>query len=318
MLEDEFEREPVEGRKAEEEFILDDNGDKSSSIIHAKWQDWQTPSTDNLRKEWHTFSQSSVVKVTALVVLTFLLAWFARGQYDVFSGMSALSDPSLNERYAFVTFLNPYFGDPDEEDVYYTNVRMLIYQTLHAKETRITRPNIDFVVAAVPGLRHDNWDRLEKDGAIMREVAIDDVLAPTLDRWKYQVSKLEILTFTEYDKILFLDADTLVMAPMEDVFVDAGAVVVKSLNMTKNDNMLEEPEPPVDYLWASVDDLMGHDYNKRKRDAWSRYRYFNGGFWMVRPAMDLYNYTKAFTSLAEGRFSTGFNEQNLLNYVMRR
>jgi alpha-N-acetylglucosamine transferase len=127
----------------------------------------------------------------------------------------------------------------------------------------------------IPGVERAKWDRLIKDGAVLKEVAIDPEIAPTDPRWKYMMSKLEMLRFLEYDKFLFVDADTLIMEPMEDIFQDPGAKVVKTLNVTMTDLISEEPELPEDYLWASVDDLMGHGFERR--DAWSRYRYFNGG-----------------------------------------
>lgn len=312
----------------------------------------------NGETRWHTgfvrAPNRQIIRLAgyAIVILLFgSLIWTARGQYDD-DKLSALTSLVANataatagyfgstksetsaERYAFLTFLNPYYPESDggspKEDIFFVNARMLAYQFLHDPTTRVTHPNIDFVVAVTKQV--DQWkvDRLTKDGAIIKTVRnIKPLAGGQQQRWHDMMSKLEMFRFEGYDKMLYMDSDTVLRENMEGVFWDSGAVVTKTRNIT-DPKMDEEPEIPEDYLLASVDDLMAHSFDKRalppsdtkmtleERDAWVRFRYFSGGFWMFRPDNMLYQYLMGLIHLADGRFSTRYMEQNLLNYAFRR
>ena len=331
---DDYDLAPSSDKEQEEEEMQEEYGSRSTS------EGWSPTTWTNITAKWQEagFSdtkrgQSSNLRTAAYVavlVLVSLLVWFARGKYDIGSQTDRWSTSSARiappPRNAFITFLNEYYPNKNSptEDIFFTNARMLAYQTLHDPATRASpSANISFVVAVTDNVPEWKRARLRADGAVVRQI---DKIKPLGDggmymRWQDQFSKLEMFKLMEWDTLVYIDADTVLRGNMEGIFADQGARAAVPRNVS-DARIAEEPELPADYLFASVDDLTGHGFERRSNSTrltkrLKRWRYFSGGFWMFRPSLEMYMYLTSMITLAEGRFNPEFQEQNLLNYVFR-
>jgi len=319
-------------RDNQEEEVREKHGSRSTS------EGWSPTSWTNMTAKWqeaafsdtktdHSRSLKTAAYV-AILVLVSIIVWFARGKYDIGSQNNQWSMSSAHTtrapRNGFITFLNEYYPSKNSptEDIFFTNARMLAYQTLHDPVTRASpSANISFVVAVTEDVPEWKRTRLRADGAVVRQI---DKIKPLGDggmfmRWQDQFSKLEMFKLTEWDTLVYIDADTVLRGSMEGIFADQGATVSTPRNVS-DARIAEEPALPADYLFASVDDLTGHGFERRSNmltKRLKRWRYFSGGFWMFRPSLEMYTYLTSMIPLAEGRFDPVFQEQNLLNYVFR-
>jgi alpha-N-acetylglucosamine transferase len=70
-------------------------------------------------------------------------------------------------------------------------------------------------------------------------------LQPLAERWKDIMTKLRLWEFVQYDRILFLDADTFLLKPIDGEFDDPAAQSRKSFE--KNDEIKSDvPTLPED------------------------------------------------------------------------
>jgi hypothetical protein len=80
--------------------------------------------------------------------------------------------------------------------------------------------------AAAPGITSENQTRLEKVGWKIRKE--EHLKVPSVNfsliqpHRRLNLNKLKIFGWTEYDKIVFMDADTLVKGPIDDLFAMPG------------------------------------------------------------------------------------------------
>jgi hypothetical protein len=129
---------------------------------------------------------------------------------------------STTSKYAYATFLTPpadIDDGPLEDDKYFIATRILTYQLLHAAETRTTR-NYPFIVLVTPDLNEAKRERLRKDGAIVLEVQEFDhgwVETPVY-RWSKVLAKLRLWELTQFERICFLDGDSLMQHGIDGVF----------------------------------------------------------------------------------------------------
>lgn len=128
-------------------------------------------------------------------------------------------------RKVYMTMLTPMVNaTADDVDWYFRAVRVLVHRLLRHPASRGNHP---VVVLIMPGV--DKWkvDRLQRDGAITRHIeplTYNDVAGQSAinmnsePRWADQFSKLRIFEMTEYELIVYLDADILVMSSLEELF----------------------------------------------------------------------------------------------------
>lgn len=259
----------------------------------------------------------------AFFALTALIIWRNPGPrpYSPHYGLVPTVDAS--SRFAIVTFLGRDLTHK-EEDRYFVACRMLTYQLLYANETRIgdaVRDKIDWVVAVTSGV--DAWKReqLRRDGA--RVVELEDVplkwwIKTGVSRWADQFTKLRLLLWTEYARVLFMDADTLLQAPIEDVFfTEASTIPAKTdFNYRKGD----EADLPAEYVFLAAQD---HQFTGKRYHAvppepnGNSTGSLSAGFWLAAPSRELYAYLMSVMSHYH-RFNPTTMEQSLLNYAFRR
>ncbi|KAN0095489.1 glycosyltransferase family 8 protein [Hyaloscypha variabilis] len=225
--------------------------------------------------------------------------------------IKTLASPGL----AYATLLTPsdaqYLGEL-EDDVYFQSIRLLNYQLQHSKATRTTR-GIPFLVLATADVALWKRNQLEQEGAtiIIVEKLGSSWLQPLTDRWKDIMAKLRLWELIQYDRILFLDADTFLLKPMDGVFNDPASKICKSLE-NNGEIKPDEPALPVNYLLASHPEVL-HTSHPYPPPEWPN---FNGGFFLMSPSLQMCHYLTSLLSIPE-RFDSTYMEQNLLNYAHR-
>ncbi|KXT09992.1 hypothetical protein AC579_3972 [Pseudocercospora musae] len=227
---------------------------------------------------------------------------------------------------AFATFIagnaNPDKKQTDEEsaaindadDGYFQGARVLAYQLLHSKSAG-TNNSIPFLVVCTKDVSKRKRERLKKDGAtiILIEKLEQDWVKAADPRWVDVLAKLRLFQLIEYTKILFIDSDALVTAPLDGVFFDEATLTQATL---ANPAQIKEDEGelPRTYMFATHGDFWGYDHPYPPPTDLS---YLNCGFFVFTPSLVLFNYYMSLLQLPN-RFDPGFPEQNLLNYAHRQ
>ena len=221
----------------------------------------------------------------------------------------------VGSRLAYATLLTPsnaqYEGEL-ENDVYFRSTRLLNYQLQHGESTRTTR-GIPFLVLVTSDVAQWKRDKLEQEGAtiVIVEKLGSDWLQPLTNRWKDIMTKLRLWELVEYDRILFLDADTFLLKSLDGVFDDPASRPLKSLE--NNDEIKpDEPFLPTKYLFASHPEVL-HTNHPYPPPEWPN---FNGGFFLMSPSLQMCHYLTSLLGIPE-RFDSTYMEQNLLNYAHR-
>lgn len=229
---------------------------------------------------------------------------------------SSASSPESKSPYAYVTLLapNPKLDNktlPDDEDEYFVGTRVLAYQLLHAPKTG-TNTSIPFVVLATPDIAESKLERLRKDGATVKviERISESWMKPGLQRWRDMMSKLRMLELTQFDKVLFMDADMYIAERMDGIFTDP---TTEPLASKRELAVEDEGRLPESYIFSAQQYMEGriHPYPPPTGD------YFSGGFFLCQPSIAIFNYYLSIAKI-EDRFNSNAMEQGLLNYAHRR
>ncbi|KAI9695131.1 MAG: hypothetical protein M1820_008899 [Bogoriella megaspora] len=243
-----------------------------------------------------------------------------------YSTLKAVKTQS-HSKVAFATFLaskpddnppndpNTTLPDPnDNDDGYFLSARVLAYQLLHSP-TAGTNGTIPFLILVTPDVSERKRATLAYEGATI--VPVEKLNAswvhPGADRWKDVLSKLRLFELTEWTKICFLDADTLVTKRIDGVFWDEATTVQPVLERA-GERKDDEAELPRTYSFASHPDMFGYDHAVPPTSPESSY--LNCGFFVFQPSRVLFEYYVSLLGL-EGRFDPTFPEQNLFNYAHR-
>ncbi|KAG9234565.1 nucleotide-diphospho-sugar transferase [Amylocarpus encephaloides] len=199
-----------------------------------------------------------------------------------------------------------------DTDLYFRSIRVLNYQLQHDRKTR-TRQSVPFLVLVTPEVASWKREQLSQEGATVVPVKKIDSswTSPGSKRWQDVMVKLRLFELVEFDRILFLDADTFLLKSLDGVFRDRAARPRRTLHAEKIKS--DEGALPNDYLFATNSEVMNvmHSYPAVPMS------YFNAGFFVLRPSKELYKYYKSLFGLP-GRFDTTYPEQNLLNYAHRQ
>ncbi|KAK0121808.1 hypothetical protein ONS95_010091 [Cadophora gregata] len=220
-------------------------------------------------------------------------------------------------RLAFATILLPppnNYSDHQDVDQYLTSTRMLNYQLRYDKNTR-SRKEIPFLVVVTPEILPWKRKLLEREGATVifaeRLSLGDDWIQPMAERWKDVMLKLRLFELTDYNKILFLDADTYLLKRLDRIFRDPAARPTK-IRASEKETRPDEAPFPEKYLFATGPEIM-HTTHPWPPRPWPR---FNAGFFLFQPSQALFQYYISLLTLKD-RFDSTYPEQNLLNYAHR-
>ena len=233
-----------------------------------------------------------------------------------------LNETSESSRFAIATFLtgspeNPNDGEDPDASPYYIATRVLAYQILHAPETRCNR-SITFVVLVTSTVSESAKQQLRLDGA--KVVEATDIplrwwIKTGVTRWKDQFTKLRLFEMIEYDRILLIDADTLIQSKIDGIFHEPEVqrpVKIISSRPKKTD---EFPLPETFIFAGRSDNALTGERNHSFPPLQTEF--FSAGFFMIAPSPGLFEYLLSVMSHYR-RFDPHTMEQSLLNYAFRR
>lgn len=219
------------------------------------------------------------------------------------------------EKLAYLTFLSGTTdaGDGLEEDNYFIAVRILVWQLVHNPETRTDH---DVVVMVTPTVSQSRRDRLKKDGAIVYPVEFlrtpnDGWLQPEKHQWDDVMTKMRVWELTQYNRILMLDGDSMLVKSLDPVFDDPAAQLLAT--KPSNDSTL-----PKTYLLASNSEVWdsNHDFPPTHGTGLKGPGYMNAGFFMLAPSIAAFEHYKSLIDTPHS-FDSKYPEQNLINFVHR-
>lgn len=275
-------------------------------------------------------SKTLLFITTAALLCAIILLYNTEALHDISEGASQIvkgatsstsssaspTPPKSEKPWAITTFLT---GQTDD-DTYFNSTRVLAYQLLHDPATRITNKNITFVVFCGKGLSEEKADRLRKDGATI--IRFDDVELPSwikvgFERWSEQFTKLRVFERTDFERLLYIDADYMIMHPLDDIFQEP-IIKTKAPTLFERSGEIKEDEAPFpkEWLFAARCENGGIE-GFNHTDPPLQTNYANAGFFLIAPDRDMYNHLMKVMHI-ENRFSVGFMEQDMLNYVFRR
>lgn len=230
---------------------------------------------------------------------------------------------NTKSKYAFATLLaadSEHPDDPDNlHDDYFIATRLLGYQLMHAPETR--SEDIPFIAMATKKVSEAKLDRLRRDGAIV--LVVDTVEKPEwitegAPNWSELFDKLRLWELTQFERIAFLDGDTVLNRPLTNIFNDTAAAAHQTLN--RPDKVKPDAAPlPSTYVFAGQPEMnFAHHYPPTdEAHDYPNINYLNGGFFVMRPSLEILKYYLSLMQLPN-RFPPKLQEQNLLNYAHRR
>ena len=183
---------------------------------------------------------------------------------------------------------------------------------MHQPETR-SNTSIPYVVVVSSEVSQSKRARLEKDGA--KVVVVDTISDPKwLDTWRqYQgvMTKLRVFQQTEYEKMLYMDADMLVTRRMDAIFEDEGTRIQEP---KKDMDIKKETAPlPSSYILAGQAQQIDrvHRYPPDPTMDW-----MCSGFMVFKPSQEIFEYYSSIME-REDSFDPMYPDQNLLNYAHR-
>lgn len=225
------------------------------------------------------------------------------------------SEPEV-ERRAYATLLTTRITDPDQEDLYFTAVRVLGYQLLHQPETR-TNLSIPFVVFVTPHVTAEKRAILADEGATVITL---DLLEPETNwvnpgeaRFIDQFTKLRLFEQTQYEQILYLDADMLLTRSLDAIWDEPEAQrIFETLPGPRSWSKLRlsETSPPCTYSIVGVSDTGGSEHAFPPPAGID----MNGGFMLLRPSIPLFEYYVSILNMPNS-FESNLMEQALLNHA---
>ncbi|KAF2152517.1 glycosyltransferase family 8 protein [Myriangium duriaei CBS 260.36] len=194
------------------------------------------------------------------------------------------------------------------EDKYLIAVRILTYQLLHDPSTRTRDPTTPFLVLVNDKVRPAARERLRKDGAIVVPVPklTASWLKPHRSAWQDVMTKLRLWELLDFERVAFLDADTLLARPLDDVFTDPAAVEQRTLPGYKG-AVPGAATPPETYVFAG-----NANHVHVWMDAKGRTDHLCAGFFVLKPDLALLRYYISILQIPES-FMSQAPEEALLN-----
>lgn len=229
----------------------------------------------------------------------------------------------VNSKYAFATLLAADSSHPDDpsnlHDDYFIATRLLGYQIMHAPETRSN--DYPFIVLATQGVHPAKLERLRRDGAIV--IVVDTVEKPHwvdgagASNWQELFDKLRLWELTQFERVCFLDGDTVLNRPLDGIFNDPAVALHHTLDRPSSLKADEGPLP-TSYVFAGQPEMnAAHHYPPSDSAGdYPNINYLNAGFFVTQPSLEVQATYLKIMQIPD-RFNSHLMEQNLLNYVHR-
>lgn len=216
---------------------------------------------------------------------------------------------SIEGHQAITTFLGPHaINDKDDNaDGDFLGVRTLLFQLLHSPMTKLRHP-IPVIVLVTPEVRESKRQRLIEDGAKVIEVeTISD------DRWGDTATKLRIFdpTVVPYEKVLFLDAGTVLTRPIDEIFHDQGVVTIPVSQDPRHPS--DDTRLPQSFMLAASPVTCRVPGAAEEGGVTPS---FGSGVFLYTPTVEILQYYVGLLDQSE-LYQTGSGGHDLLNYAHR-
>jgi alpha-N-acetylglucosamine transferase len=220
------------------------------------------------------------------------------------------------QKRAYATFFSTRVDNDTMPDDYFTAVRVLTYQILHHPETR-TKLDIPLLILVPPHVSDYKRKVLASEGATIVPVELllptNNTFGPGDPRYQDQFCKIRLFEMTQYDRILYMDTDMLLTKSMDGIWDEPATQHVRTTSDNPSLIKLDEAPLPSAYLFTGVSDAGGGNHPFPPIEG----NDINGGFWMIRPDLDLFSYYRSLMEIP-GRFDSTLMEQSMLTYAHRR
>jgi len=265
-----------------------------------------------------TVTLLAALLIAIVLTVSYYLSFPESASRLISSTPFATSPKSPQSGRAYATFLSTRLQNDDDYDAYFLATRVLAYQLLYHPSTK-TNIDVPFVVIVPPHVSESKVKQLEKDGATVIRVSN---LNPSTnwttagdERFVDQFTKLRLFELTQYEQILYIDADTLLTDSLDGVWSEPAAVKIsKPKSRTAADAPIQgEAELPEWYAIAGIPDS---DKNAVLSTTTAADANMNGGFFLLRPNEPLFRYYAALLDIPYS-FNSRFMEQSLLNFAHR-
>ena len=239
---------------------------------------------------------------------------------------------SRGSRYAYATFLTPRASGLDDPltDPYFLSVRLLAHQLLRDPTTRTRQaPPIPFLVLALPTVPAAQLDVLAADGATIMPIeplelpATFDLSVIGRTRFRHVLAKLRLWQMTAFDKVLCLDADTMLFAPLDGLF-DHPSLGTSMLTRAVGDEVNNSraldsssspaPQLPPTYLLAASTDTWG---NQTDWIASGEPDFLCACFMLLAPSDTMFAHYERVLSAPQPLFQALYPDQDLLIHAHR-
>ena len=275
---------------------------------------WAGPMLGPLPNSRKRLLQSPVAVVVAILLIvsaSFSYRYQRQGANTLPIIESSTSEPASKN--AYVLFLADYSTAEDETDDYYTATRVLLYQLLHAPSTS-TRTSIPVVILATESVKTAHIDRLRASGADVRVVErikaapwMGDVKEP---RWRDILTKLRAFELYEFEKVLLLDSDMLLVDRLDDIFSDPATDL-----LVPNSTLARPDEGPLPNRYMISAQIITNEPTHSYPPVGAPY--FSAGFFLCHPSAEVVGYYQSLIKVRD-RFETELAEQDFLNYAHRK
>jgi len=257
-----------------------------------------------------------------LLALIFFLRFYGRSssQDYIAAASRRITDADAfvpTDNPAFLSFLaSDYHTEPNTTDWYFTSLRVLTYQILHAPGTKSRFP---FLIGVTKDVNPEKRAQLQDDGAIIVDLPHVSVIGQSgRAQFKDQMEKLSFFNlYGTYGRFCYVDADVLLLESLDGIFQDQ-ATQIQITRAYGEEIKADEPPLPSTYLFAGHAEGTGHHADKRKRTQNAKSPdYVNAGFIVFAPGREIFEYYSWVANHTD-RWDTMWAEQNLYNYVHRR
>jgi alpha-N-acetylglucosamine transferase len=228
----------------------------------------------------------------------------------------------IHDKVAYATFYCTRLAEECVEDPYFDAVRLLIYQILHRPST-CTRLGIPLLVFVVPHVSETRRDVFRSEGAKVIEIDYvrwtNDWIHPRHERWIDQFCKLRIFEQVSYDRILYLDADMLLIKSLDGIWSEPVSnqrcKTRPSEGQEGHTSLSGKTRLPDTYLFVGVTDADGGKQPDLPKSMAAEA--INGGFWLASPSLELFDFYISLLSVPES-FDSGYMEQGIFRHAHRR
>ena len=134
------------------------------------------------------------------------------------------------------------------------------------------------------------------------------------DRWIDQFTKLQMFSLTEYDRILYMDSDTLLTRHLDGIWEEEAVAIPHKTKLVSMES--DSVKLPAEYVIAGTAD--NEKAKSQRPTPVTPHSRLNAGFLVFKPDKELYTYYLSILQQRKPSFDDRFMEMGLLNYAHKR